>query len=362
MSHLNPRWTRILPAALLLTASTIQAQEAASPDLDELRQQLQQARTELTEAARRMAEIQRQLAPGEGGRSFVWHSDSDGEERLIEHHVERVISGLQDQPPRLGVLLGAGADEDPRTVLGITPGSGAETAGIRRGDVLVRINGREIPDDAPESVREALQGLEPGATIPVELRRGDQSLELGVTLNSPGDDVRMIVRRFSHGDAPELEIEEIREITGPGDAPMPPLPPGIHGFGLPQFSALGRDIDLIGNHDGLASYFGTGEGVLVLRVADDNAFGLHAGDVILSVDREAIASPVALGRHLIGLEGGSEVVLEVMRAGSMIQLSGTLPERDPRLGLRSHRTDSVISMHSIAPPVPPMPPAPATPY
>lgn len=300
----------------------------AQPDLDALRSQLEQARTELAETARRVAEISRKLSGVETGSAFGWTFRTDEDIDIsglqdIETIKHDLVRGLR-MPPRIGVLLG-GDEDDTRTIVAVTPGSGAEQAGLQVGDVLVAINGKPVSGDNAGSVREAMAGVEPGQNVKVEIERDGKKQEFDVKTGSIERDIRMVVRTLPGMDGEfRLHLPEL---------PIAPLAPILR-----RFSALGPGAELIGNHAGLAPYFGTGEGVLVLRIAEDNPLGLRDGDVILTVDREAVADPVDLGSRLAGYDTGAEVRLEVMREGVLTELRGTVPERrPPNGGLREMR-------------------------
>ncbi len=76
--------------------------------------------------------------------------------------------------PRLGVYLqrtGAGVQ-----VTKVTPGSVAEKAGIRAGDRILTIAGREVEDVG--QVVEAVQATAPGTWLPLIVQRGEERLEL----------------------------------------------------------------------------------------------------------------------------------------------------------------------------------------
>lgn len=326
MNSMKPLLITTLASVFLICARAAPAQEPASSasaeSLEGLRSELNEARTELAAAARRMAEIQRKL----GGADAV-----AGLEDLGEVDVERIrikageaLERLTAMPPRIGVLLESD-DDDATRVVGLTPGGGAEKAGIRIGDVIVSVNGVDVRGKGGAGIREALEGVEAGETVEVVVQRGDGTEErtLGVETSSVQRDVRFLVHRL--GDAPEA-FAHLRALEG-GDLPglpAPPLPP--------RFTALGADTDLIGNHDGLQDYFGTGDGVIVLRIDDDNPLGLQDGDVILTLDREAVNSPVDLARQLMRRVAGESVSLEVMRKGVLIEVGGEIPERSGPFG------------------------------
>lgn len=368
----RPGRTLTLIAGLMLGASAWaqtdgDASESASEaEMQALRAELDQAREQLTEAARRMAEVQRQLGHTREHSRIVMRKHGDTALELseeIETMNFRLHEELGAMRPRLGVLLGStnqDSEQDPRTIIGVTPGSGADAAGINRGDVLVGVNGEQISSSGVSSVREILSRAEAGQTVPVEILRDGERLSLEVELGSPIQDIRMIVSRLDdggpvtvHGPGMNIDVESVLELVG--DTPTPPIPPIPPGARFPHLAVLGQDIDLVSNHAGLEPYFGTGEGVLVLRVEEDNAFGLRDGDVIMTLDREAISSPVALGRLLLRRDAGSEITLEVMRDGVLTELSGSVPEHK-RFGLGPHKR-----MHWIeaprAPRAPNEPPA-----
>ena len=69
---------------------------------------------------------------------------------------------------------------DGAEVQGVSPGSPAQSAGLRTGDVITGVDGREVSD--PEDVSAALDGLEPGDEIRVEVARDGERRTLTVEL------------------------------------------------------------------------------------------------------------------------------------------------------------------------------------
>lgn len=309
-----------------------QENELDSAERTELRQQIQQARDEMAEAARRMARLQRELGAGDSRVEILrlrGEAPESGEQAAPIWFGDRGDLSFGKFPPRLGVLLGGPGSEAANEVIGLTPGGGAETAGIEQGDRLVSVNGKPVAEGAPESIREALEDIEAGQPVPVVVERDGERLDFEVETSSITRDVRVFGLRSAPEDGEfEREIVIMRP-DGPmglgGDAPRllkPPFPPRA-----PLFSVLGHDSDLISNHAGLERYFGTADGVVVLRIDPDNDFGLRDGDVLLRLDEEAIDRPVDLARLLLGRDPGDEVVLEVMREGVLTQIPATIPER-----------------------------------
>jgi aminopeptidase N len=65
-------------------------------------------------------------------------------------------------------------------VAGVPPGSPAERAGIREGDVILQVDGREVANLAVFSA--ILKDLAPGQTVKAVVQRGGERLTLDVTV------------------------------------------------------------------------------------------------------------------------------------------------------------------------------------
>lgn len=377
MSAMNEKIVRLTCcAALVALASASMAREDTpesgadaidskqfEQDLEQAREEMARARSELAQAARRMAQIRRELAERrneskDGERNFEFEIHEGRFEGLRELGARELI--LEGIPPRLGVLLGEPGSEEAATVVGLTPGSGAEAAGIERGDRLVSVNGKPIGEDPATVIREIMSGIDAGTTVPVEVRRDDELLAFDVEASSVLRDVRLI---FANREPGKVEFERevisfkphddgtVETLVFPPVAPLPPL--------SPRFSGLGHDSHLIANHAGLEPYFGTAEGVVVLRIDPDNEFALRDGDVVLRVDDEPVGRPVELGRLLLGREPGDQVVFEVMREGVLTQVPATIPDRS--VTFRRMPLSEIRKFEFRSAPQPPEPPTPRQP-
>ncbi len=83
------------------------------------------------------------------------------------------------QPGYLGVEAAPVRNGHP-VVEDVDPDSPAAKAGLRRGDVLVRVNGDDISND--EELREAIQSRTPGDRVRVSFKRGGRPMDVVVTL------------------------------------------------------------------------------------------------------------------------------------------------------------------------------------
>jgi serine protease Do len=86
----------------------------------------------------------------------------------------------------LGILLGT--EDDPAggaKVDGFPPTgtSGAQKAGLKKGDTIFEVNGKKIAGS--EELRESLGNYKPGEKVKVKVRRGAEELDYTITLGKP---------------------------------------------------------------------------------------------------------------------------------------------------------------------------------
>lgn len=324
--------TIVLIAALITCSSMVWAQQSESADAVEktLAEQIEEARMELAEAAQRMARLQHQLVrsqsdlPAPDLRELEeLEFDFKFDQEFDRFPVREIV--FASFPPRIGVLLGSPGSEEENLVVGVTPGSGAERSGIRRGDRLISVNGHDVTSDTGARIRELLPDFKTGDTVDVVVARGDDTeLVMPVTLGTELSSLSNLTQRLK----PAMENIERNIVlfhSHDDDRPGRPVSPRMLG--------LGRDSYLVSNHDGLAPYFGTEEGVIVLRIDPDNPLNLESGDVILSIDGETISRPIDLGRVLLHREAGEQITIQLMRRGLVTELFGHIPDQtQPRIG------------------------------
>lgn len=87
-----------------------------------------------------------------------------------------------DAKPGLGFMPDYEAGVDGVAVSGVREGGPAAKAGIQQGDVILALNGIRVTD--AQSYTEALDEQKVGATVPVQILRGSEKLELKVTIGT----------------------------------------------------------------------------------------------------------------------------------------------------------------------------------
>lgn len=236
---------------------------------------------------------------------------------------------------RLGILVDltadAARDSVGARVAGVTPGGPADRAGVQTGDLVIRLNGTRLAssavgrdeEDAEDQSRPGLHlirlasRLDGGDTVRLELRRDGRSVQ--VTFVAEESDMDRLVTR--------MRVPGLREL-------MPALPQGPEGPERMRIFAFGgpaSDLELVRVNPGLAEYFGTSEGLLVVDVGSDTALGLRAGDVILSIGARRPTSPSHAMRILGTYEPREAVAFEIMRQKRRQSVSGRMPERGWRV-------------------------------
>ena len=234
---------------------------------------------------------------------------------------------------RLGISVDlrqdAATDSVGARVAGVTPGGAADRAGVRSGDIVLRLNGTRLATNEPRSDDEENEDAS---------RPGLRLVRLASRLD-PGDTVRLEVRREGRpqtitftAEASELDQAMERVNRLPTRIPQPFLmgDPGAVTMRAFAFGAPLNDIELVKVNAGLGEYFGTSDGLLVVNVGADSSLGLRAGDVILTIGGRRPTSPPHAMRILGTYDGNEQVQFEVMRQKHRTSVSGRIPQ--PRAG------------------------------
>lgn len=268
----------------------------------------------------------------------------------------RVTVDDEGGPPRIFTMgiqrrarLGIGVSLEPRAtdtegayVLSVTPGGPAAKAGVKAGDLITRLGtsalvtsgaGRNREESAPGArLLELAAALEPGDTVKVEyLRDGARKTVALVTGDEPilgeaGGDAEAFVWRMPAGEDREFRmmprLRGMPELPGMPDIMLDGRPGGPGRIEVERVGPSGAislmrgplaDLELAPLNADLGSYFGTSEGVLVIKAPAGSSLGLKGGDVVLTVDGRKPAGPSSLIRILRSYEASETFRLEVLR-------------------------------------------------
>ena len=104
------------------------------------------------------------------------------------------------------------------------------------------------------------------------------------------------------------------------------------GSGQGNFTIFGRSawngLEMVTINPELGEYFGTQEGVLVVKAGGDSALPLKGGDVILAIDGRKPTSPSHAMRILGSYDEGEAVKIDVMRRQRRTTVTWTVPDRE----------------------------------
>src|ERR1700690_1737768 len=219
-----------------------------------------------------------------------------------EHRVARGSIGIEfsAQPnPAIARIYGSGV-----TVANVISGSPADEAGLKIGDTITSVDGRDVKtgDDLVADIA----SRKPGSKAKLAFVRNGKKQETTVTI---ADRSKLFASRL--GEEDENQSEEA---------------PKASKFGI---TVRGITSDLA---DRLGIAAGKGGGVQDVKqgsFAED--LGLNRGDVILEVNKQPVNNPDDFTKLESSLKSGQDVVFLVRPRGARAQdgtifLAGTLPE------------------------------------
>ncbi|HPC82929.1 MAG TPA: PDZ domain-containing protein [Thermoanaerobaculaceae bacterium] len=345
--------TALVAAGLLAFAGTVRAQDSTTDDAarraaekarQKAEEQMRKAELEMQEAQRKLREAERKLR--EAAREIAQTT-----RQAVQKELWRKVVVFGDHP-RIGVILRSEAD--PRVdvigaeVQGVTPGGPAEEAGVKIGDVIVKINGKilttpfiEVEVDADESapaarLREAVAQLADGDKVELVVKRGSELKTLELTARRMGGP--LVGMWTDKGRSFDFDFDFDGKGTG-----------GHRTLVVRDW----LDLELTSLNPELGEYFGASEGVLVTRAPRDDSLKLRAGDVILKVGDRPATSPSRVLRLLRSYDPGETAAIEVLRKKERLTLLAKIPE--------GGRRGFVWAPAPDAPPAPPEAPEPPAP-
>ena len=221
-----------------------------------------------------------------------------------------------DNHGRIGVVVrtdaNAESDKVGAKIEGVTPGGPADKAGLKVGDIISKFAGTSLGGLKAEDEDESGPGhklialarkLEPGDTVRLEYRRGSDTKQATLV-------------------AEDLDGSVHVEVPGPVFA-MPRMPNMDFEW---SFGEPWGDLDMVSLNPDLGEYFGTKEGILVVKSPADSSLPLRAGDVILSIGGRKPTNQSHAMRILRSYESGETVSIDIMRKQKRTTVTWKVPE------------------------------------
>ncbi len=343
--------------ALVLTATgAAQAQEEERErDRHEAERQLEEAQGQLAEALAQLRGAQSEDARRslelamDALRDAQWRLRTDGSRYLAERLRARAgrVEIFRDPEgfgqvlfaggrPKIGVIVQTEESSETESIgaelSAVSPGGPAEQAGLEAGDVITRANGESLTggrrdrEGSGHRFVEIVRSLDVGDTLHVEYRRGDENRTATIVTEDMGSGV------FAYSFSSDSLPMRLRGRLAPRIAIRPQ--PDIH-IELPDVGRLPwrlptrwLDMELVTLDEELGEYFGTREGLLVVRAPRDESLNLKSGDVILSIDGRKPKSPSQALRIMWTYDVGESMNIEIMRNKRKTTVTAAVPERD----------------------------------
>lgn len=307
--------------------------EAARRTLDEALAQLrvreEDARGSVERALRQLREAERDLNTwylrGEM-RDIVVMPGGEGRRAFV-----RVVTQGR---ARMGVILdseaSAATDSLGARLQAVTPGGPADEAGLRAGDIVTHVNGEAMG-------RSGRRGERPGEKLAQLVRAREEGDSLHIQYRHDGEARRatVVLRQLGpsayafgwDGDSTNVWIGSDRW-PGLEVGEMPVLPRiDLEPLRI-RMPLRWLDMELVMLDEELGGYFGTTEGLLVVRGPKEPSLNLRSGDVILSIDGRLPTSPSHALRIIRSYEPGESMRIEIMRNRQRTTVTATAPARE----------------------------------
>jgi len=267
--------------------------------------------------------------------------DAEVHRKVIQ--LDRQFTKIDDDKPRLGFM--ANVKDNGWEIVSVVPGSGADEAGLLKGDLITAIDGQSTGKGGLGLTEFIAHDHQEGDVSDVTVQRKGNELVMGVTakvIDSP--DILMTLDgdkqwftssgndfKFSTGDLDGLfeglhvDVEHLDKVVeGLGNHEIRVVTTGdadayfFSGSKMNQW--LGKNHHFSTVTETLGKYFGTSQGVLVLEVDANNKLGLKDGDVIMAINDQDVKTPKDVVKIMSAFKSDESFTIEIIREKETLYL------------------------------------------
>jgi hypothetical protein len=273
----------------------LEQQQESAEHMRKLASELAKAKAQLAASAAEIGRLSAQLS------------------RPVIRDVQNSLANIRvlGQRAILGIIIENG-DAGVR-VTGVTPNGPAAAAGVQAGDTIAAIDGFELAG------RPGGGSGPPTAAFLRQLADVEAGQDVELRIVRDGNSRNLVVKAGEDG-SPPLRFDPGRYVAGPSGSWF-----GGDGDFFEMFRGRWNDVELVSLTPALGEYFGTDDGLLVVRAGRMGDLGLRDGDVILELGGRQPQTPEHAMRILASFEPGESLQTSIMRAQRRETLTMTVP-------------------------------------
>jgi len=264
---------------------------------------------------------------------------------LADLYKQHYAAGHGENRAMLGVLLNMESKQRGVALIGVTPGGGAEKAGLRAGDLIVRIGDRDLTKvDVPaRELSGFMKDVEPGASVEIVYLRDGERMQTEITTHARS--AHIVAMLNANMDDLDIDLSGIEtELEALGHLPQ------VKEIRMRAGSAKHGLMTVDGD---LAEYFDVSAGVIVIEPPATSE--LRAGDVLLKVGDTEIDGITQAATLLDGMQADAEVQVKrhgkrrtvVVKPDEFAALSDKTMKRVIRIKHPDHQPDEVVNVEII---------------